>query len=266
MSAADFLSRIARTPARWYTNASRRRVDRIVLHTMETPETPTIAERLGAWWSGTTAPKSSAHYGVDTDSIRQYVLDEDIAWHAAGDNTNTIGIEQAGYAAQTYAQWRDHGSQAMLELSSRLTAALCIKWDIPPRYVDAYGIRRGERGITTHDAVRLAWRKTTHTDPGPHFPMPEYLSKVREHIDRIRRGDASPPPIQEDPNMIPNWLQDAWAWSRFHGFVRNSKPGDSVTVGQLVVILHRFYKMLRRYFIHGEPNPRPTPRDVHKQW
>ena len=70
----------------------------------------------------------------------------------------------------------------MLRRSARLVAKLCKDHGIPVQYVDAEGLKRGDRGITTHHAVTLAFRKSDHTDPGEHFPLDWFLGLVRQEI------------------------------------------------------------------------------------
>ena len=165
--------------ARNYTPANRASVDLIVLHSMEAAEASTTAENVASWFAGTGAPKASAHYNVDSDSIVQSVLDKDIAWHAPGANHNGIGIEHAGYARQTAAEWDDAYSRRMLERSAKLCASLCEKFGIPVAFVDANGLRRGARGITTHHEVSKAFRKSDHYDPGASFPIERYLELIQ---------------------------------------------------------------------------------------
>jgi N-acetyl-anhydromuramyl-L-alanine amidase AmpD len=145
-------------------------------------EKPTSAEALGSWVSGPHAPEASWHFSVDADSIVQSVEIKDVAWHARGANRHGIGIEHAGYARQSEEEWHDEFSEAMLRRSARLVAKLCKDHGIPVQYVDAEGLKRGDRGITTHHAVTLAFRKSDHTDPGEHFPLDWFLGLVRQEI------------------------------------------------------------------------------------
>lgn len=154
----------------------------IVIHTAEMAEKPTGAEALGAWVSGPSAPQASWHYAVDNDSIVQCLDDKYIAWHAPGANRSGIGIEHVGYAKQSAAEWTDDFSEEQLVRSAALTARLCKKWGIPVRFVDAEGLKRGDAGITTHDAVSRAFKKSTHYDPGSHFPMDKYLQMVLDAL------------------------------------------------------------------------------------
>lgn len=171
--------------ARNYTRASRSKDDIkwIVIHSMEASEHPQTAENCAAWFAGPHAPKASAHFCVDSDSIVQCVYEADVAWHAKGGNRHGIGIEHAGYAKQTDPEWRDGYSMAMLRLSAALCADLCKRFDIPAKFVDEEGLRRHDRGITYHKTITEAFNVVGgHMDPGEHFPIDLYLSMVRESL------------------------------------------------------------------------------------
>lgn len=160
-----------------------RAIDLIVIHDMESEEEPDTAENVALWFAGPNAPRASAHYCGDSNSVVQCVQDMDIAWHAPGANHNGIGIEHAGRARQTAAEWADPYSEAMLQNTGLLTAQLVMKYKLPVRFVNAVSLLRGERGITTHDAVTKAFKKGTHWDPGPNFPMGHFLDIVRENME-----------------------------------------------------------------------------------
>jgi N-acetyl-anhydromuramyl-L-alanine amidase AmpD len=154
----------------------------IVLHDMEAAESAKTAENVAAWFAGPAAPMASAHYNVDSDSIVQSVREADTAFHAPGANAQGIGIEMAGYAKQSAADWSDAFSVAMLDRASSLVADICERHGIPVQFVDSPGLLAGASGITTHAAVSKAWKKSTHTDPGPNFPIATFLESVRNKI------------------------------------------------------------------------------------
>ena len=165
-------------PAKNFTPTTGRTIDLIVIHDMEYPETPIGAEWCAAFFGGSHAPRASAHYSIDNDSIVQSVRDSDVAWHAPGANHNGIGIEHAGYAKQSRAEWLDDYSRAELALSARLVAKLCSTYGIPLKWLDAAALKvRGARGITGHRDVSQAFGGT-HWDPGPNFPVDVYLALV----------------------------------------------------------------------------------------
>jgi N-acetyl-anhydromuramyl-L-alanine amidase AmpD len=166
-------------PSPHVTRAPARAVTTVVLHTMEISERVDAARRCAAWFASDVA-QVSAHYCVDAQEIVQCVAEEDIAWHARGGNTSSIGIELAGYARQTAAEWGDPTSAAILGRAAALVADVCARHAIPVRRIRASGLRRGAHGITGHADVSVAFRKSDHWDPGPAFPWATFLRQVRE--------------------------------------------------------------------------------------
>lgn len=165
-------------------------IRQIVIHTMESPEKPTTAENVAAWFAGPSAPQASAHYCVDEDSIVQCVQDADVAWHVPGRYTSgvyandvSIGIEHAGYAKRTAEEWASPQTMAMLRLSAQLTARLCKKYDIPVVKLSPAEVVRGEAGLCGHVDVTNGTHCGTHWDPGPNFPWDAYLSMVHEYLE-----------------------------------------------------------------------------------
>lgn len=172
--------------ARNYTRVEGRDVDLVICHTMEYPERPESAEWCASYFAGPKAPRASAHYMVDADSVIQGVRDKDVAWAAPGANHNGIQIEHAGYAAQGAKGWGDDYSKRMVVRSARLAARLCRKHGIPARWLSVADLKAGRRGITSHANVSLAFKRSSHTDPGPDFPVAGYLKVVRAEIVRLR--------------------------------------------------------------------------------
>lgn len=174
VTAAEMVTRVM--PARNFTVAHRRKALWIVIHTMETPEGVDTAEQVARWFASPGAPDASAHYCIDQDSIVQCVDPIHVAWHAPGANRWGIGVEHAGRASQTAEQWRDQASSKILALSARLVGQLCFEWDIAVRRIGPAELLAGESGICGHYDVTKAFKKSTHTDPGPNFPWDEYLA------------------------------------------------------------------------------------------
>src|SRR5207248_2455007 len=83
--------------------SGRRDVRVIVLHAMEAPEKGDTARSVGNYFASGKA-RASAHIGVDSNEIIQYVYDNNVAWAAPGVNHDGIHIEHAGYSAQTESQ------------------------------------------------------------------------------------------------------------------------------------------------------------------
>lgn len=160
--------------ANWQRNAPPQSKRLIVIHCMEAAEASTTAESVAAWFAGKRGetPQTSAHFCVDSDSVICCLHSDRIAWHAPGANKDGIGIELAGYARQSREDWLDAYSTAMLQLAAKLVRALSRRHGIPLTFVDVAGVRGQQlRGVTTHAVVSEAFGKSSHTDPGPHFPM-----------------------------------------------------------------------------------------------
>lgn len=162
----------------------------LVIHDMESHEKPSSAEE---WMNAThnATRESSVHFGVDSDTICCAVQSHLVAWHAGGGNSDTIGTEHAGFASQTRSQWLDAYGTAMLKLSARLQATLCLQYDILPRrataddYVNAQTGKPFQTGILGHidittAAQRLGRSNAGHYDPGPNFPWDTFIQWVQD--------------------------------------------------------------------------------------
>jgi N-acetyl-anhydromuramyl-L-alanine amidase AmpD len=242
--AADPLGDIPFVQARNYTRVTgRRKIDLVVIHTMEAPEKPSTAESIAAWFAGASAPQASPHYNIDNDSIVQSVAENDVAWAAPGANHNGIQLEHAGYARQTAGGWADAYSQQMLRLSASLTADICQRHGIPPNYVNVVGLQRGLKGVTTHANVSAAFKRSDHTDPGENFPMAAYLAWVREAI-----AASAPPWYLEAQKTTPMW---AWIIWHDHGAPADLRP----TVIPARVPKATLLKWAARYALHRGSKP-----------
>jgi len=159
-----------------------RKVDLVVLHCAEVAESAGGAEWLLKYCAANDRV-ASWHYAVDCDSITQSVREADVAYHAPGANANGIGIEMATLGRPTAAMWADAYSQKMMTLAAFLTAGICARHKIEPFFVDAAGLLEKRRGVTSHAQVTLAFKQGDHTDPGPDFPVHDFLAKVKARLD-----------------------------------------------------------------------------------
>jgi N-acetyl-anhydromuramyl-L-alanine amidase AmpD len=179
-------------PAKYFKRGGNLPPTRVVIHDMEAPEKGDTAESTAAYFQRITTP-ASAHYCIDNNSIVQCVHEGDVAYHAPP-NTGSIGLEHAGYANQSMTDWLDDYGKQMLDVSAALTADICKRYSIPIQYIDAAGLLAGKHGITTHAQVSQAWHQSDHSDPGPNFPMAQYLDMIRGH--------AAPPTATGTPQEV----------------------------------------------------------------
>lgn len=155
----------------------------IVIHTAEAPKQSNVYRNVASWLCNPNA-RASAHYSVGRDGIVQCCDEKWIAWHANQANPFSIGIEHEGFASQSEADWSDDWNQSMLDNSAWLVAQICKRWDIPPVWLTANEIARGEKGICGHNTINEAFNNGKgHTDPGAHFPIARYIALVNEHFD-----------------------------------------------------------------------------------
>ena len=159
----------------------------IILHSAETGELSTVAEALAGWVASKGRPRASWHFAVDNDSITQSVPLDRASWHAGQVNGYSIGIEQAGRARQTEAEWFDAYSKAVLDRTAHLIAWLSNEFTIPIGFVPAADLldwhkrEGGAWGISTHLEVTRAFKvRGGHTDPGKHYPMEWVLQRADE--------------------------------------------------------------------------------------
>lgn len=171
----------------------RRAVRVIVIHDMEFPETTSAAEVIAKDFA-TTDRQASAHICVDSDSIVQCVLDNNVAFAAPGANNDGIQIELAGFAKQTREQWLDPYGVLMLDRAADATAQYCLKYDIPVRQLsnDQLG-DKVSKGIVGHRQVSQVFKKSDHMDPGPNFPWDFFLKRVQLHFDDRAKGAGKVP-------------------------------------------------------------------------
>lgn len=165
--------------ARNYTHATNRRVRLVVIHTMEAPEARQTAVNVASWFAGSTAPQASAHYCVDAHQIIGCVDEDDVAWAAPGANSDGIQIELAGRAGQTAQQWRDAYSKAELILTAKLVADICRRHRIPVRHLNNNELDANKAGLIGHVQASQVYKRSDHTDPGPHFPWLQFVRDVK---------------------------------------------------------------------------------------
>ncbi|MFJ4256868.1 N-acetylmuramoyl-L-alanine amidase [Pseudomonas monteilii] len=165
--------------------ANKRGVRLIVIHSMEAPEKSNTAENVAKYFQ-TTVKQASAHICVDSDSIVQCVLDNDIAWAAPGANSDGIHIEMAGYAKQTTSEWLDPYSTLVLEKAANVAAQYCLKYEIPAVHLSNTELAdKVSKGLVSHAQVSDVFKKSDHTDPGKNFPWEYFMGRVAAHLKKL---------------------------------------------------------------------------------
>lgn len=176
----DGLPPIAFVQARYWGWAERTAIDVIVLHSAETGEFHSSAEAVANYFKIGGPLPSSAHFTCDDDSIVQSVKEKDVAFHAPGVNSRSLGIEQAGYAKQTRDEWLDPYGQRMLRMVAKLVASKAKQYSVPLVWLTPADLVAGKRGLCMHVDVTNAFHKSTHVDAGPGYPKDLLLQWAME--------------------------------------------------------------------------------------
>lgn len=163
--------------ARWFTPTTGRTVRLLVIHAMEWRETDRTAEDCAHDFSTRLENnKGSAHVCIDSDTIVQCVKDRDVAYAAPGANNDGIQIELAGFIRQSRKDWFDDYGLKLLTLGAEAVAQYALKFSIPVVRLTDVQLSAGLKGVVGHDQVTRVYKKSTHTDPGQHFPWSDFMS------------------------------------------------------------------------------------------
>lgn len=167
-------------PPRWYGNT---RTDKRYIAIHNTANDASAEGEMS--YARRRDDSVSTHYFVDNDSIVQ-ALDTNLrAYHAGSSAGNSLAIayEITGTNGKSRTWWLANVAWPLL---ARQIAVDCREHDIEPRLLTVAEIEAGKlTGIITHDQMRQAWGGTTHTDPGPNFPLDHLLELVRAEMGDI---------------------------------------------------------------------------------
>jgi hypothetical protein len=167
-------------------------IKRIVLHGTVSPTVEGGARKIAAYFRSSSA-RGSAHYVVDPGEVVQAAYDSVVCWHAPP-NPHSIGIElcdwvglNGGGTPLPLSRWDDEPHTRMLRRAARLTAQLCLAYDVPVRMISPSQLRAGARGICEHDDVSKAWHQSSHWDLG-NFPRQRFVRLVEGNVRAIKNG------------------------------------------------------------------------------
>lgn len=175
-------------------------IKRIVIHSTVSPCVPGGAVKIANYFRSNSAG-GSAHYVVDPEETIQAAYDSVICWHAPP-NEGSIGIEMCDMPGAEPSvkkggelwkrlkaswRWRNDNQKKMLRRTAKLTAQLCLAYNIPIQWLGPGDLKRGMRGITSHNNVSEAFGQSTHWDPG-WWPRKKFMWLVQGEAGKIRRN------------------------------------------------------------------------------
>lgn len=150
----------------------------IVLHDTEGHDLPGTLDLkgIGAIFDN-SAMQRSAHVCVDGEgNTARYVPDERKAWHCVSYNSQTLGIEQIGFATFITSIWNRNKRRQLKKVA---------KWIAWWSQAHSIPIRKGQvadgvvtvSGVVTHGMLGAAGGG--HTDPGRGYPFATVLRMAR---------------------------------------------------------------------------------------
>lgn len=153
----------------------------IVVHATQSQNREGLSDlqAIGAWFDNPAA-QASSHVCTDGEGhSARYVRDQEKAWHCAGYNRVSLGIEQIGFAE--YNRW----SEAEQRETARWIARWSVMWGIPIQKgrVQADVARVIRAGVVRHSELGAAGGG--HSDPGRGYPLHEVLVMAREYRRRL---------------------------------------------------------------------------------
>lgn len=231
-------------PSPNYSPGRVRPIRLVVLHTAECPCQPGMAAGVMNYLSNASV-RASAHYCTDPSATVAGVAEKDTAWAAPGANADGIQIEQAARAAfgrPGQPSWADAEPRRMLvEQTAPLVADICRRYGFPAKLLEPADLLAGERGITDHARVNLAYQQSDHTDCGSSFPMAEVVAMVSKLLTGGDLGPATTPDLGDDDLLSAFMLPTGDTV-----YVHNPATGYVVTLDSLGLTLNAYNELAVR--------------------
>lgn len=182
-------------PPTWHGGKTNKPINRIVVHCTvgSEPSVANAAMNTVRYSKRTTRP-SSFHYIADHDQHFQYTFDSIVAYHAPP-NGHSLGYELCcSLEDKGKGHFSKPAHQAMLKIAAKDIAQLCLAYSIPIRKLSPAQVKAGARGICGHNDVSLAFRESSHWDPGPYFPWATFIAMVKDAAAKLTAKPVAPAP------------------------------------------------------------------------
>lgn len=136
----------------------------------------------------------SAHYVEDIASEEHCVPESAVAWHAPP-NVHSLGIEICAEATYSRDQWLSAQVWPAVVKAAARARELADRHNVPKVKLSPTDLLNGAHGICGHVDVSQAWHQSSHYDPGPGFPWPEFMAEVN-------KADAAPTAAPKEDDTV----------------------------------------------------------------
>jgi hypothetical protein len=215
-----------------------------VLHDAETPLANGYALSISRMFS-TTGTEKSAHFMVGPEAAYQLRDTSLLAWHCGNGNRYSIGVEQAGYAAFSRAQWLTAEGMAQINRLAALMRDIKNVHGIGTYFMSDAQLLQAYHGQivggwATHDQCRRVLGGTSHTDPMPNYPF--------DVLGQAIGGGSTPPPNPPPPSPTTIPPRFSWPYSGKNHF--GNIAGDNYSHGGYSVQERAWVKSIQQWFIY----------------
>jgi N-acetyl-anhydromuramyl-L-alanine amidase AmpD len=153
----------------------------VAVHSTESQDLPGTTDDLRSIrnWFDNPAAQASSHIGIDGQGNTElWVPSPEKAWTIGAANSFTLNIEFVARAAQAGKDWEEE----QIKQGARWTAYWAIRFGFPIQRGAVKNVNglcvMSKKGCIRHLDVTEAGFGT-HTDPGPNFPMADFLSTAQ---------------------------------------------------------------------------------------
>lgn len=174
----------------------------------------------------------SYHYAIDDKEIVQGIPENRIAWHA-GDGGNGKGNRKGLSIEICYSK---SGGQKFIEAEKLAAKFIAFKLNEKGWGIDKVTKHQDYSGkYCPHRTLDMGWQR--------------FLNMVQAEL-KILKGvnivDKQPNIPQTLNNNIPStWAKEDWNWGIANGLVDGTNPKSEISREQMIVVLHRFLKMVK---------------------
>jgi N-acetyl-anhydromuramyl-L-alanine amidase AmpD len=158
----------------------------VAVHSTESQDIPGSTDDLRSirGWFDNPASQASSHIGIDgAGNTEMWVHSNRKAWTIGAANSWTVNIEFVARAAQPASAWEE----SQIKQGARWAAYWVLNYNLKVQKGNVRNVNGQcvctKKGIIRHSDVTAAGFGT-HTDPGPSFPMDEFLSATRFYVAR----------------------------------------------------------------------------------